>query len=560
MSPKKEYGDFQTPDYLAKRVVAIVAKLFGTPQVVIEPTAGLGAFLQASADCWGARPDYIGFEINTKYVDLARARLANRSIEIHQRDFFNEDWKHHLAQFSHRRILVIGNPPWITNSDLGQLGGKNLPEKSNFLGLRGFEARTGKSNFDIAEWMLIRLLEALPPNGAIAMLCKTMTARKVLRHFWKNDGGREGARLFIIDAKAHFDVAVDACLFYATGRRTDKLAALVFPDLDLAGTPTGFGFIDGDLVSDIDAYQAYRTFDGGSTPYTWRSGLKHDAAAVMEFTRSGEQLVNGLGESVMIEPDFVFPLLKSSDLGNGRTVARRAVLVTQTHTGDDTLPIRKTAPKTWEYLSHHREVLDGRKSSIYRNRPRFSVFGIGPYSFAPWKVAVSGLYKGISFLVVPPCGERPVMVDDTCYFIGCQSRSEAEFLCSLLSTRNARSFLESLVFTDSKRPITIDVLRRLSFVELARAHGKLNELERYVSRTRVSNEMTPQMLFLMESMSQYRTRASAHKRSGLIDGKLINGGRQNKAVNTRVKERVPSGSHARNSSAAAGTARTQPPR
>src|SRR5262249_11332849 len=164
---------------------------------------------------------YIGYEINKAYVDLARASLRDVGIQIHHRDFFNEDWRCNIARLSKRRVLVIGNPPWVTNSDLGQLGSKNLPVKSNFQGLRGFDARTGKSNFDIAEWMLIRLLEAIPSDGAIAMLCKTMTARKVLRHFWKTDGGREGARLFRIDARADFDVAVDACLFFATGKQTD---------------------------------------------------------------------------------------------------------------------------------------------------------------------------------------------------------------------------------------------------------------------------------------------------------------------------------------------------
>ena len=73
MSPKKEYGDFQTPDHLAKKVVTLVGKLFGTPQVVIEPTAGLGAFLQAASDHWGDRSDYIGYEINGTYVARARA-------------------------------------------------------------------------------------------------------------------------------------------------------------------------------------------------------------------------------------------------------------------------------------------------------------------------------------------------------------------------------------------------------------------------------------------------------------------------------------------------------
>ena len=50
MSIKKEFGDFQTPDGLAHKVSVLVADTFGTPDLVVEPTAGLGAFLAASVD------------------------------------------------------------------------------------------------------------------------------------------------------------------------------------------------------------------------------------------------------------------------------------------------------------------------------------------------------------------------------------------------------------------------------------------------------------------------------------------------------------------------------
>ena len=345
MSDKKEFGDFQTPESLATRCVALVAEIFGTPDVVIEPTAGLGRFLKASAKQWGHKPEYQGYEINREYVDAARKYLSQFAVQILQRDFFNEDWKCNLTRPGKTRILVIGNPPWVTNSDLGQLGSNNLPTKTNFQGLRGFDARTGKSNFDISEWMLVRLIEALPPDGAIAMLCKTMTARKVLRHFWKTCGGLQGSSLFQIDAKAEFDVAVDACLFFASGKRTTERVAAVYTDLDTASTSTRFGFVDGDLVSDLDAYRARKSLDGGSSTYIWRSGVKHDAGSVMEFTRDGRKLINGFGELVDIEEDYVFPLLKSSDLGNGRTIIRKSVLVTQKHTGDDTSEIEQRAPR-----------------------------------------------------------------------------------------------------------------------------------------------------------------------------------------------------------------------
>ncbi len=337
------------------------------------------------------------------------------------------------------------------------------------------------------------------------MLCKTATARKVLRHFWKTEGGLEGSRLFRINAKTEFDVAVDACLLFANGKRTGKRVATVFSDLDSTSASARIGFVGGDLVSNIDAYQTHRNLDGGTSTYTWRSGVKHDAGSIMEFTRDGHKLINGFGVAVEIEEEYVFPLLKSSDLGNGRITIRKAVLVTQTYRrryfGDPTESSENLA-----VLDAPCGRLDGRKSSIYNDRPRFSVFGIGSYSFAPWKVAVSGLYKNISFVVVPPCDERPVMVDDTCYFIPCQSREEAELLFELLSSTAAKEFLSSLVFADSKRPITTDVLRRLSFVELARDLGRLDELQWLVRSKSVSKGTAPQISLVMERKRKYRTR------------------------------------------------------
>lgn len=503
MSPKKEYGDFQTPESLAKRVVSLVDNLLGTPEIVIEPTVGLGSFLKASAEKWREKAEYEGYEINKSYVDYASKSLSQFKAQIFHRDFFNENWKNNLSKTLKRRVLVIGNPPWVTNSKLGQIGSKNLPQKSNFKRLKGFDARTGKSNFDIAEWMLIRLIEALPPDGALAMLCKTMTARKVLRYFWKMDGGLENSMLFHFDAKEEFNVAVDACLFITTGKRSNNRVATIYSDIDILSSSTKFGFVDGDLVSDIDSYQKYKKLDGGSSNYIWRSGIKHDASNVMEFICAGKKLVNGFGEVVDIEEDYIFPLLKSSDLGNGRILIRRAVLVTQKHTGEDTEEIKHKAERTWQYLMHYKDILDGRRSSIYENRPRFSVFGIGPYSFAPWKIAISGLYKNILFVIVPPNNGRPVMVDDTCYSIPCQSQEEAELLFKLLSSKASLGFINSLIFTDSKRPITINVLRRISIVQLAQELGMHNELQKFITLDQKKGSES-QLMLLMEPKKKYK--------------------------------------------------------
>lgn len=365
MNTQKEFGDYQTPDDLAVQVVDVVAGLFGVPDCVVEPTAGLGAFLIASRGEWGRACRYEGYEINDAYVHSANRRLSDLGIRLSQQDFFSADWHRMLRKEKLHRILVLGNPPWITNSEQGMLDGNNLPKKANFQRLRGFDAKTGKSNFDVAEWMLIRLIEALPESGAIAMLCKTMTARKVLRHFWKTEGGLESSKLFGIDAKKHFDVAVDACLLFASGKRTEDRVAAVYSSLNVDSRVTEFGLVDGSLVSDVETYTTFRELGGGS-PYTWRSGIKHDASRVMEFSRWNGRFVNGLGDAVELEEEFLYPLLKSSDLGNRRTTPRKVVLVTQRRIGDDTGRIRDVAPKTWKYLEDHSDELDSRKAQSIR--------------------------------------------------------------------------------------------------------------------------------------------------------------------------------------------------
>ncbi len=206
----------------------------------------------------------------------------------------------------------------------------------------------------------------------------------------------------------------------------------------------------------------------------------------MAFTREGGLYRNGLGEMAEIEDRYLYPLLKSSDLGNGRIVPRKAVLVTQKYIGDDTSIIENEAPKTWQYLIDHAATLDDRKRSI-----------------SSWKVATSGLYKSCSFSVVPPLANRPVMVDGTCYSIPCNTEAEARLLRDSLSSEPALAFLRSLVFADAKRPITIDILRRISFVAIAQQLGRLEELGQFIHSAEPNFETEQQMALLMEPRLSY---------------------------------------------------------
>jgi hypothetical protein len=509
MSPKKEYGDFQTPLSLARRVVALVKQEEKHVGTIIEPTCGVGAFLQATAESFGTSPEYCGFDLNADYVKMAGSaltRLGLRKDTVQQRDFYDIDWRQFIAE-QNGRLLIIGNPPWITNAGMGTIGGHNLPQKSNFQGHGGFAARTGKANFDISEWMLMKLIEALQgKESAIAMLCKTATARKVLRYAWVNGLDVGPSSLHLIDAAAEFGVSVDACLLYThTGIGAPESTATVYRSLSFDKPLQTFGLFAGELVSDIDAYRALRDIEG--LEYRrWRSGVKHDAAKVMEFTRENGHFINGLGEQCELEEEYLYPLLKSSDLANGRLRTERFVLLTQRNVGDSTDEIKRKAPKTWRYLLDHGKQLDKRGSSIYTKRARFAVFGVGDYSFAPAKVAISGLYKNLHFQPVGSSGGKPVMVDDTCYFIPCDTKSEADFFSNLLNSDTAQRFMSALVFTDAKRPVTIDVLKRIDLKKLAEHVGQETTAIEYLSSP--SLESSHQRLLVFEERGQYRTKKS----------------------------------------------------
>lgn len=465
MSVKVEFGDFQTPDDLCGRICEILTGLRIAPASIVEPTCGKGAFLRAAVQAFPECKRILGFEINPDYVQSA---AMDRAL-VCQTDFFQHNWDLTLGSLPDP-LLVMGNPPWVTNAAIEILNGPNLPAKSNFRKLNGVDAITGKSNFDISEWMLSHLLALLSGRtAALAMLCKTTVARKVLQRAWKTRLQIKEAALWSIDAAQYFGAAVDACLLvclFAPGATSRK--CWIFPDLESHSPLSAFGLHNGKLVANAKAAERYGHLHGHSDPdFQWRSGVKHDCARIMELRSVGGVLENGLGERVRLEPDFLYPMLKSSGLMKPDVIPSRHMLVTQRAVGEDTERIRRQAPQTWAYLESHAEYLDGRKSRIYRNRPRFSLFGVGHYTFAPWKVAVSGLYKHLRFRVVGPVEGKPVVLDDTCYFLSFQSKAEAEAVREMLDSDVARRFFHAYIFWDAKRPVTIGILGSLNLKALS---------------------------------------------------------------------------------------------
>ncbi len=370
-------------------------------------------------------------------------------------------------------LLVLGNPPWVTNSELGSLASNNTPKKTNLRKLQGIAALTGQSNFDLGEALWIKLLTELEAeHPTIALLCKMAVARNVLRFLTEQSMPISKAEIRRIDAKKWFAAAVEACLFIVhMGPGPKEIKAAVYSDL-LSYAPEVV--LDGSTFCDSPVPRVKEAADKTSLDLSWRQGIKHDAVNVMELTEDPPgRWRNKAGILVEVEPEYVYPLLKSSDLFNGReTRPRRHVIVTQKRIGENTDCLRGTAPMLWGYLRRNSEAFAKRKSSVFKRQSSFAMFGVGDYSFADHKVAVAGLYSEPRFRVLKPIRGKPVMLDDTCYFAGCQSADHASFVADLLNSRSCLNLLKPLVFPGSKRPITKSILQRIDLLELLEASGR----------------------------------------------------------------------------------------
>jgi hypothetical protein len=86
------------------------------------------------------------------------------------------------------------------------------------------------------------------------------------------------------------------------------------------------------------------------------------------------------------------------------------------------------------------------------------------------------MYKTPRFVAIGPVSGKPVMLDDTCYFIACHSAEQAAFLAALLNDRLCQDFLLSVTFSDAKRPITKKLLQRIDLAALLERADRSNLL------------------------------------------------------------------------------------
>lgn len=431
----RDLGDFQTPEALAQLVLD---KVRGRDfQRVFEPTCGTGNLVEQARKVY-PRAEIIGVELQASHAVTASLRFAQdpfiRIVQSNIFDIERLDWDRSGS------ILVLGNPPWINNTELSRLNSANLPRKSNSIYRSGFEALTGESNFDLAEAIILHSLSLVKSEPAyFVMLCKTSTALRLLHPAIINTYKISDPSIFSLNAQQWFSASCDACLF------TFEAGTSISSELK--------------LYSSWDSQPAIHSLCKLAVPRLFRQGIKHDASRVFVLRTHNSGLVNYRGDIVELEADNIYPLYNATDLHKGR-YSGRCVVVTQRRLTDDTSKLEDSYPKLWWYLQMNSEQLDSRKSKVYRSR--FGMFGVGDYAFLPYKIAVSGFHREPHFNLLRPMDGRPVMVDDTCYYISTGSLEVAERYLEAFYKFIKDGRHLGLLLRGSKRPWTAKLLDLLA--------------------------------------------------------------------------------------------------
>lgn len=165
----------------------------------------------------------------------------------------------------------------------------------------------------------------------------------------------------------------------------------------------------------------------------------------------------GPKRSYWVEPALLYPLLKgAADFSACEVHVEEQLYVFVPNAGitqafyAEAEEAMAVLPNTENYFRSFRERLQLR--STYRQRqpraPYYSIYNVGAYSFAPYKVVWAELSTTFEAVViqdaeVPLVGRRPYIPDHKVYFADFEDADTAYFVCALLNSPLVREYIES---------------------------------------------------------------------------------------------------------------------
>lgn len=422
-------------------------------------------------------------------------------------------------KYSQHFDFVVGNPPWVKWEFLAEEYKKKLGvlylKVYKLFSHAGMRAAMGYAHDDISiVFTYVALDKYLKPGGKFAFLLKQTLYRSVAgKEFRKFSIDKVEYRVPLKVLKVHDLVKISP--FPYTQSETsliivEKGSQTVYPvpyylwDMKGSKSPSqiseDYALTQVLKLVDLIAHDAYPDpsigdntapwiavakgqkppiIPAGRNPYDVRHGIVDDLDQVFQVkilakTSKGllriQNAITGKRKTqqviVEVEPDLIYPLLKPKNIKKWITTGYDYVLLPQRKYGENNEnELRTLYPFTYDYLCMFRRQLEKRTSRWFQGKPFYTVFGLGPYTFKPYKVVWSAIGYLPDFAVASSVddihiGTKLLIPDNTIGYIALDSEDEAYFSCALLNSSPIKSIIAHKS-TRSKWGLSMDLVKQL---------------------------------------------------------------------------------------------------
>lgn len=223
-------------------------------------------------------------------------------------------------------------------------------------------------------------------------------------------------------------------------------------------------------------YQGHQGVNtGGANGIFWFKRLSETPEGLLRcrnITEGAKRKIES--RQVDLEPERLFPLVRGRDVE--RWCAKPSALLLfvqdpQTRRGVPEAQLRTECKRIYQWLELHRDQLLERsafKRYFREGRdPFYSMFDVGPYTLAPWKVVWRGqVAPALIAAVVGKAEGKVVLPDQTAYFASFEREDEAHFFCGLLNSVLVRLFYALMCY----KHVSMDFVQNLALPAFDAAH------------------------------------------------------------------------------------------
>lgn len=238
----------------------------------------------------------------------------------------------------------------------------------------------------------------------------------------------------------------------------------------------------------------------GKSEYSAREGVNTGGAngvfwlEILETRKDGLLVIRNITEGAkrevqkveaVLEPDLVYPLLRGRDVNRWSAIPSAYILITHFE-GAGLNAISETDmkdkyPHTFKYLNQFKGLLFERKSqsvrSLMEKGPFYSMFAVGEYTFAPWKVVWREVATEIDATYVSKAEKKPVLPDHTIVAITTKTEIEACFVSAIVNSSPYRFCVNNYIVLHPD-PHVVGNVRIITFDKSSADHKAIAALSR----------------------------------------------------------------------------------